>query len=225
MRFACFSDTHGCHRPKIIDPIDGILHAGDLCDCGGDKTIPSNPKVLTWKEGSIWAVRGNHDCGSEADSVFQSMDVSGLVTQLAHGLWLVGIGWHGEYYFDLPLDRDLVKVADDVLRQCLAKMANGDRSILLTHYPPAIPGQNLSGQGQHWFHKAVFNVAEAIRPSVVIAGHLHDLQNPWKPSYFLEFAGVSIPVVIPGPQGIMLSIDEKGTIGLDYLKTEDLEEP
>ena len=220
MQFACFSDTHGCHRPKILNPICGILHAGDLCDCGGDRTAASNPKVMTWKEDLTWAVRGNHDCGQEADQAFRKIDVSGSVIKIVPELWLVGIGWHGEFYFDLPLARDLAKIADDVLRQCLAKMLNGDRSILLTHFPPVMPEHKYSHE-----YKPIFDVVKAIRPLAVVTGHLHDLQNPWKPSYCLEFEGISIPVIVPGPQGALLTVDEKGTVSMDYLKTEDLEEP
>jgi len=195
MKFACVADTHSYGPPNLEGPFDAWLHAGDIYD-GRKKSFHKG-----WFDiEKLYIVHGNHDC-NDHHGIFKKYSATGLVTPLAPKLFLVGIGWTGEQYFELPTEECLAKCCQEVLRQCMFKMKNGDQSIVLTHYC-ALNGAIYCKNPLGWFSSNINSVIDAIRPLVVIQGHKHSLAGKvWRYNNTIY--------INPGNKGMCLNIDEK----------------
>ena len=64
----------------------------------------------------VHVVAGNHDTADEFGAFRTATDLTGRVLPVAERLFLAGVGWHGERYFELPLESDLRAVCDRVGR-------------------------------------------------------------------------------------------------------------
>jgi Icc-related predicted phosphoesterase len=111
--------------------------------------------------------------------VYGEACIDGRVVQVAPKLFVAGIGWSGENFYDLPTSYDMKQICASVLKDALVKMSAGDQSIILTHYPPWI--DEVYGKVatyelvEGWMYDCVREVAEAIRPLAVLSGHVHQL--------------------------------------------------
>ena len=207
MRLFCFSDTHQAPMPICAPEPDAWLFAGDLYNrpsrhilSEADVTFAAETRLWsTSRAASVFAVRGNHDTNDRADFFESCNDLSlGDVRKLDDGLYVAGLGWAGDRYFELPTETELVE-------RCLrlenkASLLEG-RFILLTHYPPfdaRTQPAKLFDDG--FFFKCIFELIKALKPIVVVAGHIHDHFGAC-----LEMGGSR--VVFPGPVGKWLSID------------------
>jgi Icc-related predicted phosphoesterase len=81
----------------------------------------------------VFGVRGNHDVADPLGIFSRVSDLSGRVLEIAPRLFVVGIGWHGEHFFDLPWEVDIKQLCNTVWRTLLRNTTAADRLILLTH--------------------------------------------------------------------------------------------
>jgi len=208
MKFACFSDTHETRPYVDLDKIeaDYVLHAGDMYDrLSWGMTPTAFEDVQQWAshKDRLRVVRGNHDVLDPAD-IFKHCDMTGRIEELRQDLYLVGLGWHGQHFYDLPLEKDMAKVCKEIWRQACFKIPNGAHTIILTHYPAYVPDvfPNLHGRkpAEGWFFECITNACEAFRPIAVVQGHIHGLMGSigWKDGTMFVF---------PGTRGGMLTID------------------
>lgn len=183
MKLFCCADTHG-KAPPLCKDADVYLHAGDFYNLLGGKIhgvshkdfarMKNNEQTMTeWRKSvscPVYFVRGNHD----TDDFFNIMkeDISGKIVKLKDGLFLFGIGWSGQFYFDIPLDRDIAVICDNLLKQSLQEMKDGDHSIILTHYPPCIPEKHGKCEEGFLFNP-VRKMIDALKPILVVEGHTH----------------------------------------------------
>jgi Icc-related predicted phosphoesterase len=224
-RLLCCADTHGCLPPSL--PEEGAtawLHAGDVTDGpaavedGSDPLLdPLRADVFGWFRGRalpVFTVRGNHDTVDDFGAFRSATDATGLVFPVAPGLFVAGVGWHGERYFELPLEGDLQAVADSVRRQALRKLSRDDRLVLLTHYPALIPGMyEVRGDAGVWYH-AVRALVEDLHPLAVVHGHMH--QWAWT-SRRTSVGGRDVLLLNPGRKGAILTVDvEAGTAEVEW---------
>lgn len=218
MRLLCCSDTHG-RRPPPLDEDGAIawLHAGDV-ESGPDvdasmlevdpRLDPLLAPVATWFDSRpipVHLVRGNHDCVDVYRAFDAGRDVGGRVVPLAPGVWLAGLGWHGERYFELPTDSDLMSALTSLERQLRRLAGPGDAVVLLSHYPlradEARPAHPMNAEDSAGIRAFV----DRVRPALVVEGHVH------------HRAGTSIAlahddgrltwVVNPGRAGCVVEID------------------
>lgn len=200
MKFACLSDTHGRAPSMSLDGCDVVLHAGDFYNELG---------VAGWEEGNrierlkewikdltipAYGVRGNHDCEDPAEWFLKHHGAG--VHELAPHLFLIGLSWTGERYFDLPLETDMGKHAQEVMKQACWKMKDGDMSIVLTHWPGDYKTEVVPG----FVLQVVRKLTEAVRPLAVVTGHIHDLAN-----HSYDWNGTLI--VHAGKRGCLLDVD------------------
>jgi Icc-related predicted phosphoesterase len=93
------------------------------------------------------------------------------------------------------------KICADVLRQCCFKMKDGDSSIVLTHYAPLVPPISEDpDNGEGWAYDCITKVIDAIRPILVVNGHLHSRLGSQS-----EYNGTLID--FPPKEGRMHTID------------------
>lgn len=210
MKIFCCSDTHGKAAPKPPNDAAIFLHAGDLynqlCE---NRPINNCDEVAmdSWRKNEWHFVSGNHDV-YDALGIVRHRDVTGCVSKIADKLFLIGLGWHGGAYYDLPLNLDISSLCDKVLRQCLLKMCNGDHSILLTHYPPILPNTPVGvlcpeeegfSDPEGYFYDSILDVINACKPKLVVCGHVHGL-------FGTDITYNGTRVIFPGPQGMTVEI-------------------
>jgi Icc-related predicted phosphoesterase len=224
-RLLCCADTHGRLPPPL--PEEGAaawLHAGDVTDGPNAVEDESDPSldplradVAGWfkrRTLPVFIVRGNHDTVDEYRAFRSASDATGLLLPVAPQLWVAGVGWHGERYFELPLEADLEKVAESVRRQALRKLGSRDRVVLLTHYPARTPGlYEVLGDAGVWY-ESVRRLVDDLRPLAVVHGHMH--QWAWT-SRQLDVAGREVLLLNPGRRGALLTVDvEAGTAAVEW---------
>lgn len=201
MKIFCCSDTHGQAFP-VPDEADLILHGGDFYDKGyrgsnstkGMKEIEAVIASVRESGTRCLAVRGNHDC-SDPLGFFEDNDVTGDVRQVGDALHVVGLGWHGDRFYELPDGKIMAGVCRQLVDKCLRVMKEGDQSIFLTHFPPS--GALAMQPG--WVFDSIKSVVDAIRPRVVIQGHLHSLEGK---SWIMD----DVVYVSPGASGAMIEL-------------------
>lgn len=170
MKFACVSDTHSWGPPDL-GPVDAWLHAGDIYD-GRCKKLDRR-----WFDiEKLYIVHGNHD-GNDHHNIMQKCGITTSFVELRPKLWLVGLGWVGERFFELPTERDMADICGEILRQSLLKLQNGDQTIFLSHYCARFANMNEPG----FHYSSITKTIDALRPLVIIQGHRHELfKTYWK---------------------------------------------
>lgn len=207
VHFLCYSDTHG-QPPRALagGAPAAILHAGDVYDEPAAEQSAALADWLKQSPATLYAVRGNHDTADPLGLFAPGRDATGQVLPLGSGLWLAGLGWHGRHYSDRPSDAQLRELTGALRRQVEARLAPGDRLLLLTHYPPPpAPGSPLawpSSPGQY-VCEAVGDLIAATRPLAVVAGHVHE----WFGQSERRGPGGETLLLCPGPQGCLLRLD------------------
>lgn len=204
MRIGICSDTHGDPLPEFPTDCELILHAGDLYDFDDlhntEKAVKLVEQIAAHK---VVFVRGNHDI-TDRLKLMATCDISRKLARLADGLWIAGIGL-GCGHRDgkkievmTPTEGGLVSICGQVLQLAIENMKEGDRSILLTHYPARLPEDKLN---EGFYFDCVFQVCQALRPLVVIQGHTHrDFGKK------IEHDGMIF--VWPGPDGMVLELSQ-----------------
>ncbi|HEX8912833.1 MAG TPA: metallophosphoesterase [Humisphaera sp.] len=217
-RLLCCSDTHG-QLPPVLDETGATawLHGGDVADgptLSGDDSSPfADPlrePIARWfasRPVPVLAVRGNHDTADEFHAFRSADDVTGRVVKVADGLFVAGVGWHGGWYGELPRESDLRPVCDAVERHVRRIVMPSDRLVLLTHYPPRLPGMREMERdvrdGGTWYD-CVHELAEATSPVAVVQGHIHQWAGT---SQTVELGGWAVTIFHPGRSGGTLCVD------------------
>ena len=221
-RLLCCSDTHGEAPPPLDDATASAwLHAGDLYEGptivgrGDDAPpLPGDPiagAFTDWvkaRRAPVYAVHGNHDC-ADPYGWFASVDaVDGRVIRLAENLLLVGIGWHGEVYVEMPREEDLEAVCRQAVRQLHRLARFGDCIVLLTHYPPALAGLFPPPRevvGPDGASRSIAQLVHDFRPVLVVQGHEHTWAG--LVGRFGLGDGTETLVINPGRQGMAVIVD------------------
>lgn len=220
IRLLCCSDTHGQVAPAIDETgATAWLHAGDIANGPDvfDEMAESDPMidpllapVAEWfaaRTLPAYAVRGNHDIVDCYRVFATDRDINGRVKKLCDGLWLAGVGWNGERHIELPTERDLQSVCDDVRRQARRIVERSPNWILLTHYPPKYEGSFdaslYAGQSGVWYD-AVRELADVLKPILIVVGHNH---RWFGQQATIQRADGSTTIVCPGPEGCVVDID------------------
>lgn len=224
----CCSDTHG-EVPPVLDDANATawLHAGDVADGPSAVEDESDPlddplraaaaRWYTTRPVPVFVVRGNHDVTDDLGAFAAATDVTGRVSRLADGLWVAGVGWGGERYFELPLESDLRAACDDVERMARRLVMPRDRVVLLTHYPPRLPGMRSVDRdppnGGLWYD-CVRELAESLRPAAVVQGHVHKWAGT---SQTVTLGGANVLVFHPeSTGGILLVNASDGIAGMEW---------
>jgi Icc-related predicted phosphoesterase len=191
-RLLCCSDTHGEAPPNFDDATaTAWLHAGDLyegpslvCHDEDATPLPGDPIAevfLSWarsRRAPVYAVQGNHDVADPYGWFAAVSDVSGRVERLGDDLLLVGVGWHGGVYFELPGESDLETVCERVRRQVRREARQGDAIVLLTHYPPLLPGlfpprKGRTASAADGGSVSIARLVDELKPVAIVQGHEH----------------------------------------------------
>ena len=225
-RIACCSDTHGHSPPDLADdePITAWLHGGDAYDgpaiLQGDdeEPLPGEPiaqPMRAWlrsRTAPVYGVHGNHDVADPYRWFASIESVDGRVARIAPKLVVVGVGWNGEKYYELPGESDLRRVCDAARRQVLRVTLPSDHIILLTHYPPRLPGlfPLKPGASAESGSEAVAELVRELRPALIVQGHEHF----WFSTYAsIDLDGRRTLVINPGRCGMTVRIDtETGSV-------------
>ena len=205
----CCSDTHGRFPPMATAPPPlAFLYAGDYYDRAQRSTGPKDSAPAEWLTSAaapVYAVRGNHDQDDPHGFFARSIDAGGAIQQLAPSLFIAGLGWHGERYFELPREIDLERVCDRLRTMAAAKLGPADRLVLLTHYPAEMPAVfSFRPRRSGWWFACVRRLIDNLRPIAVVQGHIHQLEGH---SAAYEVEGRSVLIAFPGPRGMKIAID------------------
>jgi len=221
--------------PTIDEEADAWLHAGDVYShlffAKSPKTSMSSYKLQDWlvaRKKPVYVVKGNHDCSFDMPFFDKAEHVSGRCVQIAPKLNLIGIGWAGGAYYDLPTESNLQQVCEEARREWLLKSMPGDMTVVLTHYPPwrwdLYPGAR---DPNGWLFTCVREMVDEVKPMAVIQGHIHELfgkQFIYRSA--LDQSTTAGPdfsslFVYPGPKGGTLSLDlEASTANFSSAKTK-----
>jgi len=197
MRFFCLSDTHGQYPEGVVRRLDGqvILHAGDFYNEGIAQAHPDWDDIISRND--ILVVRGNHDCVKT--DLLDNHDLSmGLCR--AGDVWVVGLGWCGHEYHNLAPEALMTKHVLCLLDACTKVLQDGDRTVLVTHYPPQ---HKMLKNWEGWEFKCITSLIHALRPQAVVAGHRHGMAGR---TLYQD----DVPIVFPGPKGCWLDVSEEG---------------
>ena len=221
-RLLCCSDTHGGAPPALADSTaTAWLHAGDLYEGpsivgqGDEPPLPGDPiaeAFLAWarqRRAPVYAVHGNHDVGDPYGWFAAVTDVDGRVERLGTDLLLVGIGWHGEVYVELPGEGDLEAVCERARRQLRRLAGSRDNVVLLVHYPPLLPGLFPPRRGQtataaDGGSAALARLARELKPLLIVQGHEHRWAGL---TGRIDGDGQSTLVINPGRAGMTVVVD------------------
>jgi Icc-related predicted phosphoesterase len=231
-RIICCSDTHGKIPPQI-DETGAIawLHGGDVSNGPDILDLETSVEedfllapVSRWfveRSIPVHLVSGNHDIEDVFRCFSRCGDLSGKMVKLADRLFVAGIGWHGERYYELPLEADLAPVCQSVIRQGLRILTSQDRLILLTHYPPRFSNtehvENDRDGGGVWYD-CVKSVVELLEPIVVVQGHNH---NWFRRTHLVQLNRRPVLILNPGPTGCVLTVELDATpseVQYEYLE-------
>jgi Icc-related predicted phosphoesterase len=205
------------------------LHAGDAMhgpaaveaeDAVNPLRDPLRAPVARWfKERPIpvYIVKGNHDIADDFGAFRHGSEVSGVVRQIAPKLYVAGVGWCGEKYFELPLESDLESMCAQVIRQATRLVRNSYHLVLLTHYPPRLPGmremERNPRNGGLWYD-CVRELAATLRPAAIIQGHAHGWSGT---SQSVDLGGKSVVIFHPGRIGGTLLLEmETGAVEVEW---------
>jgi len=189
MNFLSLSDLHG-HIITIPDDLeyDAIFLAGDI--------LPDNPEEYTWlrpdyamelhtdcnkfwksQTKPIYAVHGNHDTHDICSTLDSCMHVvDNRVVHIKDDLWIAGLQWYGEAYYDLPTNNCLKPLCDFIATECDLLVPPNHRIILMTHYPPQLATLWTVGCGPLG-HSVINDLINKIKPVAVLCGHIHEAAN------------------------------------------------
>lgn len=188
VRLLCCSDTHDRLPPAL--PEEGAtawLHGGDVYEAPAlhsppaaapGRHDPDHPDVSAWATARpvpVYGVRGNHDVADPLGFFEAGRNVSGRVVRLASDLVLAGVGWAGDDIAP-PFDAELAEVCDRVGGAVDRERLEGDRVILLTHYPGRVPGlfpDDAFGRLESFCFPCVTGLIRSIEPVAVVQGHIH----------------------------------------------------
>jgi len=229
------SDTHLALPPKL-DETDATawLHAGDVYDrchsTKGQKGVKPQ-KLLEWfdeRKLPVYAVKGNHDCSFDMPFFDKCQNATGRCYEAAPGLLIIGIGWSGGAYYDLPTNREIKEVIEQTRREYTLKSKTGDKVVILTHYPPWAEGMyDYGGDIEGWMYESIMELSNEVKAVAVIQGHVHDLFGTQQVRAGEDFETL---IVSPGPCGGVLTIDEAGvkfsggSLDPEFFIKEDAEE-
>lgn len=213
------SDTHSEAWPDIPGNTRDcwILHAGDVYE-GRTQAMPGIHMPEAEYFGSdadpkrLLLARGNHDIADPVGIFAEGRDVSGRLVEIVPGIWVAGLGWHGERWYETPREEDLAPLLRDLGRHVLRCVGLHDHLILLTHYPPCLslpaygcegaPGQKgLEPDLQTGTYQCVREWIEEYKPSLVVAGHIHEWFGR---SYRVLHSEGDAICIVPGPKGYWL---------------------
>ena len=155
------SDTHGEALPLWNGAkLDAVLHAGDVYDAPTlieDDNDPIPRQSVESVGVPVLAVRGNHDFRDPARFFQAADDLSGQLRMLLPGLWIAGIGFAPERHYDLPGESDLESQCRNLSRRARREVTQGEKLILLTHYPPKLPELPCDEVPENWTYRCVPN--------------------------------------------------------------------
>lgn len=217
-RLLCCSDTHG-HAPPRPDEAGAVawLHAGDInhgptavADGSDPARDPLRAPAARWfteRTIPILAVPGNHDGVDDLRAFRAARDVDGLVVPVAPRLFVAGVGWHGQRYYEMPFEADLAKACDSVRRQALRLLSRDDRLILLSHYPPRFAGTREvvgDADGAGVWYDCIRRLVEELHPLAVVQGHVHKW---FQTATTVDVDSRKVLTLSPGPSGAILTVD------------------
>ena len=213
-RLLCCSDTHGDAPPAMDDENAAAwLHAGDLYDgpsvlANDEPPLPGDPIAevfLQWsraRRAPVYAVHGNHDVADPYGWFTAVTEIDGRVERLGDDLLLVGVGWHGQAYVEMPGEGDLEMVCERAKRQLRRLATPRDRIVLMTHYPPLSPGlfPPRIGARADSASESIARLVNELKPILIVQGHEH------------RWAGLigrtnSSLVINPGRKGMVAVVD------------------
>jgi Icc-related predicted phosphoesterase len=217
-RLLCCSDTHGQRAPDLAETgALAWLHAGDVYDgpsisAGDDHPLTGAPlaePVRSWLQSRtvpVLGVRGNHDVGDPYGWFDVAEPVDERVRRLGPNLVVAGLGWHGERYYECPVESDLETACERLRRQLLRVTNRSDLVILLTHYPPRVPGlfPMKPGAVECAGYEAISRLVQEVQPILIVQGHEHFWFGQVAT---IEFGERSTLVVNPGPRGMTVTVD------------------
>ena len=193
MIISAFSDTHGEPPPTIVG--DVILHAGDVYesdsyDVGVKKWAALDKRIL--------AVRGNHD-GFDPAGFFDGREFT--VAEIEEGLWVVGLGFATQDLsfgpYAVPAEHKMTQIVAEVLKESAALIPQGASVLLLSHYAPASMWHDPK---EGFFFSCIVKACEALRPLVLLHGHIHQLAGR---RYYVG----ETPVMGLGPRGFNFKVE------------------
>jgi Icc-related predicted phosphoesterase len=207
-RFLCVSDLHGDIPQDVTDEAGyaGWLVAGDIALDGNGKQFVKWSLKRTTK---LYAVSGNHDSGVFGSYLLNHHyhGVSGMAERICSGLILVGVGWCGSFNYQcniLPTEKELGAVCKAAAKAARKIKMPGDATILLTHYPPKLPGiAAYSEGGPGRFYGCVRSMVDLLKPVAVVHGHSHEL-------FCTQVKYGKTLLCCPGPEATVLTIGKDG---------------
>jgi Icc-related predicted phosphoesterase len=213
-RLLCCSDTHGAAPPAMDDSTaTAWLHAGDLYDgpsvlVNDEPPLPGDPIAeifLAWarqRRAPVYAVHGNHDVADPYGWLAAVSEVNGRVERLGSDLLLVGVGWHGQAYVEMPGESDLEAVCERARRQLRRLATPRDRVVLMSHYPPLLPGlfPPRVGARADGGSESLARLVGDVKPILIVQGHEHRWAG-------LSARTASALVINPGRVGMEVVID------------------
>lgn len=182
MEIVCLSDLHG-FLPKIREPFDLLLIAGDICPIKCHKfpfqrhwlinefnpwleSLPCHKKIITW---------GNHDVIAErCPLLVPELDAEILIDDLCEfeGLRIYGLPWQRRFMdWAFNLDEPDLSHKYDIIPDC---------DIIISHGPPHSYGDYSPYEQCQCGSWAFLDAIDRIQPALVVYGHIHEGSGCYK---------------------------------------------
>lgn len=197
------SDTHSQAFPEWPSgSITAVLHAGDVYDAPSLIDDEDDPRTRSWIESikvPVLAVRGNHDFRDPGGFFKVAEDITGRLHRLGPRLWVAGVGFAAQRYYDLPGESDLAPQCSDLARRATRDVMPKDKLILVTHYPPKLPELPCDDVPAEWTFHCVAELIKQLRPTLVVQGHVHE----W---FGRQWRSGDSRIISPGAQSRILAL-------------------
>ncbi len=119
---------------------------------------------------------------------------------------LAGVGWAGEDIAP-PLDGELAEVCARVGGAVERERREGDRVVVLSHYPVYAPGlfpDDSFNRLSDFCYRAVTGLVMTLEPVLVVQGHIHQWFG--RTARMKLVGRRSTLVVMPGPEGMVVTV-------------------
>lgn len=167
-----------------------VVLSGDLTMFGGREQAASVVGEVRALNPNVLAVPGNTDHRDVLDFLErENISIHGRAT-VRHGVAVYGIGGANPTPFGTPFELAEDEIATH-LERAVGATAGAPTRVLVSHAPPYESGVDRLWSGRPVGSRAVRAHVEAIRPALVVSGHIHEGRG-------LGRVG-EVPVANPGP--------------------------
>ena len=180
MRIMALTDFHGTYSmvPRLAraaqqEDVEAIVVAGDITNFGPVSIASQIIRGLLVVGAPVVWVPGN--CDPPELATHPNMPPHGIHfgTLMSRNIVFVGIGGATPSPFPGMLEYSEDRIHSEIMH-LIDRIGERDELILVTHVPPYGTSADVIYTGEHVGSEALAQIAQEVRPSLILCGHIHE---------------------------------------------------